>query len=401
MANEVKQRYELKKINQELDYERQRADAANAAKSQFFTSASHDARQPLQAIALLSDALIRSKQLQPEDRQLVERIDTNLLSIRNLFNRVLDISRIESGAVEAVREKVSLQKMWGTLDAQLSNKAEAKGLWLRFAPTDSWIEHDAHIFERILVNLIDNAIKFTETGGVWVAYRKQRKCIEVRDSGVGLGREDQSKVFDEFYQVGNSARKREDGAGQGLGLAIVKRLCDLTHSEIRLRSNLGRGCVFSIAAQAIDVDMSDMLSAPPSQQFTHAALLRDKHVLVFDDDRELCELLCNGLQQHGAQTTAHSEIGPLRNWLAHAKPESQPLDLLITDFRLGGEFTGLDVIRWVRRRYGSTLPVLVVTGDTNSKGMEKLHDLRELAILYKPVDVEELAQQSAKLLQPI
>ncbi|HRH06391.1 MAG TPA: HAMP domain-containing sensor histidine kinase, partial [Burkholderiaceae bacterium] len=229
----IKQQYEIAEQNEalsqlttQLSIERDRADAANAAKSHFFTAASHDARQPLQAISLLFDGFKMSAQTNLQDKKIIEKIEVNLNTIRHLFDRVLDISRIDSGHVTPEIKNFSLQKLFNKLDAQFGELAASKGLWLHFVPTDAWVEHDSELLDRIVSNLVHNAIKYTSTGGVWVAWRQTRGRLEIRDSGLGISKEDQATIFNEFAQVNNPARNNE--AGLGLGLSIVKRLAELT-----------------------------------------------------------------------------------------------------------------------------------------------------------------------------
>jgi len=225
----IKQQYEIAEQNEalsqlttQLSIERDRADAANAAKSHFFTAASHDARQPLQAISLLFDGFKMSAQTNLQDKKIIEKIEVNLNTIRHLFDRVLDISRIDSGHVTPEIKNFSLQKLFNKLDAQFGELAASKGLWLHFVPTDAWVEHDSELLDRIVSNLVHNAIKYTSTGGVWVAWRQTRGRLEIRDSGLGISKEDQATIFNEFAQVNNPARNNE--AGLGLGLSIVKRI---------------------------------------------------------------------------------------------------------------------------------------------------------------------------------
>ncbi|MBL0252150.1 MAG: HAMP domain-containing histidine kinase [Polaromonas sp.] len=251
----IKQQYEIAKQNEalsqltkQLSIERDRADAANAAKSHFFTAASHDARQPLQAISLLFDGFKMSSQTNLQDKKIIEKIEVNLNAIRHLFDRVLDISRIDSGHVTPEIKNFSLQKLFNKLDAQFGELAASKGLWLHFVPTAAWVEHDSELLDRIVSNLVHNAVKYTQTGGVWVAWRQARGRLEIRDSGIGISSGEQATIFNEFAQVNNPARNND--AGLGLGLSIVKRLAELTQTPFGLRSQKNMGSTFWLELNA-------------------------------------------------------------------------------------------------------------------------------------------------------
>ena len=154
----------------------------------------------MQAISLLSESLIRSNHLHDQDRRLVEKISANLHAIRNLFNRVLDISRIEAGSLQPQMQPVSLMDVFDHLSQQYGEIASSNQLWLHFAPTCAMVWHDPELLQRMLGNIIHNALKFTKQGGVWVGYRAQRGCIEIRDSGIGIAAQAQAVIFEDFYQ---------------------------------------------------------------------------------------------------------------------------------------------------------------------------------------------------------
>ncbi len=260
---QITQRFQLENLAQELQRERDRADAANAAKTRFFTAASHDARQPLQAMALLFQSFQKSAQASQADHHTLAKIDLNLQTIHKLFDGVLDISRIDSGTITAQLEPIPVQALFDKLDAQFGSLAAARGLWLRFAPTQACVQHDPQLLERMVSNLVHNALKYTPRGGVWVGWRAARSQLEVRDSGLGISLADQTVIFQEFAQLGN--HERSDKAGLGLGLSIVKRLADLTHTPLGLRSAPGRGSTFWLKLTlAAPVPTAMPPSSPPS-----------------------------------------------------------------------------------------------------------------------------------------
>ncbi|MEO5691494.1 MAG: ATP-binding protein, partial [Usitatibacter sp.] len=210
---------------------RAEAESATLAKSRFLAAASHDLRQPLHALGLFATAL-DERAKDPGTRELTGRISQSIGDLEALFSEVLDVSRLDAGAVVANPQPVALQALFDRIDVDLSTAAQEKALALRFVPSSRVVVSDPVLLERILRNLVANAIKYTPAGGVLVGARRRggRIVVEVRDSGVGIGESEQALVFEEFYQVESVARDRHKGLG--LGLAIVKRLCTLLGHDI-------------------------------------------------------------------------------------------------------------------------------------------------------------------------
>jgi two-component system, sensor histidine kinase len=394
----IKQRFELENLTKQLNTERDRADAANAAKSHFFTAASHDARQPLQVISLLFQSFQKSTQASELDKKIIEKIDVNLKTIRNLFDRVLDISRIDSGNVTPHMQPMNLQVLFDKLDAQFGELAASKGLWLRFVPTDAWVQHDSELLDRIISNLVHNAIKYTPTGGVWVAWRSARGRLEVRDSGLGISEANQQTIFDEFAQINNPARNNE--AGLGLGLSIVKRLADLTQTPLGLNSKLGLGSTFWLKLQT-----ASKIEMVPNLQINNAGVietttviatksngLAGMHVLYSEDEPQIRELFTDMLRATGAVVYPCADVHEAKAILNTALA----VDIVLTDYRLGTSGTGLDVVEAARSQQSdhdkSTLPAVLLTGDTAVKDLLSIQQLSNSTLLHKPVDFEQLAQ---------
>ena len=217
---------------------RHEAENANLSKSRFLAAASHDLRQPLHALGLFASAL-DERVKDPGGRELVGRINQSIGSLEALFDQVLDVSRLDAGAVTAEVRAVPLQPLFDRIANDLSSNAEEKDLALRFVPTSRVVRSDPHLLERILRNLVANAIRYTERGGIVVGVRPRagRVAIEVRDSGIGIADEHRARVFEEFYQAGGGERDRRQGLG--LGLSIVKRLCDAPGARPLVRVGAG------------------------------------------------------------------------------------------------------------------------------------------------------------------
>ena len=399
---QIEQKTQLETLTRALQIEKRHAEEANQAKSHFFTSASHDARQPLQAISLLYESLIRSSNLAPMDRHLVEKIGANLHGIRNLFNRVLDISRIEAGSIQPQMQMIDLAELFAGLDAQYSEIAAHKNIWLRFSATDAQVWHDPELLARMLGNIIHNAIKFTESGGVWVGYRTQRGAIEVRDSGIGIALDEQAHIFQDFYQLDNLERSRNSGAGVGLGLSIVRRMAELTDTGIELRSMLGKGTVFRLhcprvrrdalaAAAANDESIDFPVDAlPPHLNLSEhsSADLHGVQVLYVEDDAELRTLFTQALRARGLSVTACADAAQMRAYVER-HPQVR-IDLLLTDYRLPEQETGVDAALWLQQRLHRPLPIVLLTGDTKIHTDVRLSPLSRLCVLQKPVQLDDM-----------
>lgn len=401
----IKQQYEIAKQNEalsqltkQLSIERDRADAANAAKSHFFTAASHDARQPLQAISLLFDGFKMSSQTNLQDKKIIEKIEVNLNAIRHLFDRVLDISRIDSGHVTPEIKNFSLQKLFNKLDAQFGELAASKGLWLHFVPTAAWVEHDSELLDRIVSNLVHNAIKYTQTGGVWVAWRQARGRLEIRDSGIGISSGEQATIFNEFAQVNNPARNND--AGLGLGLSIVKRLAELTQTPFGLRSQKNMGSTFWLELNAKPLQ-NNLLNAQQTalNNFTKVPAAKMEKPLAgltifyVEDNSQLRNLFEQSLLNAGATVTACANLDEVNTLVAqdvHAK--LQAINVILADYRLGASGTGLDAVQAVRDHTHKNIHAVLITGDSAVRDLQTIQQLPNSTLLHKPVEFHQLKQ---------
>ena len=357
-------------------------------------SASHDARQPLQVIALLFQSFQKSSHASDADKHTIAKIDVNLQTIRNLFDRVLDISRIDSGTITPQLESIPLQALFDKLDAQFGTLAAARGLWLRFAPTQACVLHDPQLLERIASNLVHNALKYTTHGGVWVGWRAARGQLEVRDSGLGISLADQATIFQEFAQLDNPKRdnqehstERHNEAGLGLGLSIVKRLADLTHTPLGLRSAPARGSTFWLKLPlAAPLPTSPPTPAAKSPTLGGPQLLRHLHILYAEDHAPLRALITSLLQNAGATVHPCADVGSALALLR----SGAAVNLVLTDYRLGPSGTGLDVVHAARAQHSAALPAVLLTGDTAVKDLASIQQLAHTTLLHKPVDGDQL-----------
>ena len=367
---------------QQADVARQQAETANRAKTQFFTAASHDLRQPLHAMGLFAEAL-RQRVHEPEVAQLVNSINESVDALEGLFSELLDITRIDSGGVEVHPQPFVVGDILRKLRLHFEPTAFEKGLSLRLRGGTQVVQADPLLVERILRNLVSNAIRYTNDGSVLVSCRRRgdRVLLQVWDTGVGIRDEQQDRIFDEFYQVPNSVSlSPEQRKGLGLGLAIVKRLAELMKASLTLRSQPGRGSVFTLElplGRAPRVAASALPAKGPLALTLHGRLL----VLVEDEPavRQGLDVLLKGW---GADTIAFDSVAACEAWLAD--PGAATPDLAIVDYRLEGGRTGVEAIQLLRRRFGAALPTIVVTGSTMS-GFEHEALEHDFHLLIKPV----------------
>jgi signal transduction histidine kinase/CheY-like chemotaxis protein len=356
----------------------QKLELANLAKSRFLAAASHDLRQPLHALNLFLDQL-RHERNQAERKQLLARIDTAVASMNELFNALLDISKLDAGVLAPSISDFPLDRLLKRIETTFTTAARDKGLRLRMVSSRAWVRSDFILLERILLNLVSNAVRYTERGGIVIGCRLRdgRLRIDVYDSGIGIPEDQRRNIFGEFYQLDGG--KQECAGGLGLGLAIVDRLCGLLDHPIELSSRVGRGSRFSLSIPSVPAG-----AAPAEAPDTARALLvseRGKLIIVIDDNESVRESTCGVLQRWGCLVvTAHSEDAAL---IKLAELGKQP-DLIISDYRLAHEKTGFELINRMRRACGAQIPAFLVSGDTTPERLREAHD-SGYYLLHKPV----------------
>lgn len=344
--------------NTELDEARNTAELANRAKTQFFAAASHDLRQPLHAMGLFAAALA-DKTLDSEMRNMVASINTSVDALEALFNELLDISKIDAGAIRPKNETFALNPLLQRLRIDFKAEAEAKGLDLRVRQSGAMVCSDALLLERVLRNLINNAIRYTRNGGILVGVRRHGANwrIEIWDTGIGIAPEQTDKVFDEFYQVGNPERDRRKGLG--LGLSIVRRLAELLGHTLTLRSRQGHGTVFTLELPAACAQGPDILPAVPAMPSTS---LDGRLILVIDDDEAVREGMRSLLGGWGAEVIACAGMTETLNQIARL--ERAP-DIVVADHQLQEGMVGADAILAIRAHFRKQVPAIIITGSTS------------------------------------
>ena len=372
------------------DEARRAAEAANRAKTQFFAAASHDLRQPLHAMGLFAEAL-RQRIRDPEVASLVNSINESVDALEGLFGELLDITRIDTGGVDVRPEPVRLKEMFGRLRLHFEPAAFEKGLLLAFRGEQHVALADPVLLERVLRNLVSNAIRYTDDGGVLVSARLRqggdggrRLLLQVWDSGIGISEASLPRIFDEFFQVqGGRPLQAHHRKGLGLGLAIVKRLAALMESPISVRSRVGRGTVFSLEVPLGRAPRSADATAGPAAKAALGLTLEGRHVVVVEDEQAVREGLVVLLQAWGAEVTDFDTVEAVEHWLS-ASPGPAP-DLLLVDYRLPQGRTGLDALAVLRARWPQQrLPAILITGSSLG-GHEAEAEQHDFHLLVKPV----------------
>ncbi len=391
-------------ILEERVAERTRAlEVANQSKTRFLASASHDLRQPTAAIGLLV-SLLRQQEVTPQVQELTNMLDEAVVSMESLLVGLLDISRLDAGAVQAQFQPVCLNDVFHALRVHEQSAADAKGLRLRFrfpknATSNLTVLTDPVLIHSVIRNLVANAIRYTQQGGVLVAVRrhgKHRVRIDIWDTGIGIAPDQQERIFDEFYQVSNAARDRSRGIG--LGLAIVRRTASLLGEQVTLKSRLGRGSCFSI-----ELPLNHVNTTKPAAPTSPQQPLTGRNVWVVEDDLLLRRALGEMLQSWGANTRTWPDgealLDELPQLLSSSDRNQRP-DILITDYRLPG-INGLQLSQTIQaylRESGVSLYTLIISGDTDPAEIARLSASGQ-PVMAKPFRSERLLEQLLALHQ--
>lgn len=371
----------IEEATRESRLKKDEAENANFAKTRFLAAASHDLRQPMHALGLFVGEL-QAKLTTPEQRQLVGKVEESVDALSNLLDALLDISKLDAGVVTPDVRIFSVASLLERIANDYVPLAEHKGVTLRVIPNNTIIYSDPILLERMLVNLISNAIRYTPSGGrVMLACRNrgEQLRVEVRDNGEGIPANEQQNIFKEFVQLSNKERDR--GKGLGLGLAIVNRLAKLLHHDIALRSAPGRGSVFSLAVpkvlKPVQEPMQNLASEEITQQRTPDEF-DNLDVLVVDDNQLVLKSTQGILESWGCRVAIAASLQEV----AKIRREAD-FDLVICDYRLP-DSDGIEVYDWIQAHFKSQPMFILISGDTAPEVLQ-LVDERGIQLLHKPV----------------
>lgn len=378
LVESVEMRNEQIRLNEQLRTALEQAEEANAAKTRFLASASHDLRQPLHTLTLFCAALM-THPLDESARRILTHMDAALGALRSQLTALLDMSKLDAGIVSVNARPCDIAPMLRRLGDAKREEAHAKGLQLRCLVDGAMVVHtDPLHLERIVGNLLDNAIKYCDAGQVWLTAQLvgDQLQLTVKDTGRGIAEKDLSKVFEEFYQVDNPERDRTRGLG--LGLSIVQRLGRLLGLPVTLESELGVGTVVSLS-----LPLAQAAEAEPAEEPVESAAIPLCHMLVLDDEAGVRVAMKTLLESLGCRVTLAASTDEAMR-LASADPP----DVVLADFRLRGEESGIKAIRKLRQQQPD-LPAMLISGDT---AQDRLLEAQQagLRMLHKPVSVDVL-----------
>ncbi len=375
-------RYEREQLVAELEQKNVEIVRANQSKSRFLAAASHDIRQPMHAQHLLLGEL-SARLDKPEDRAIVDLLRQSMVSMRTLLDGLLEVSRLDAGSIEVHKRDFDLLPLIHRLEHEFKSLMQEKGLIFRVARCQVTVHSDPALLERILRNLLHNAIRYTTDGAVMLACRRRGAgvAIEIRDSGPGIPSSLHEQIFEEFYQLGNKARQRT--AGQGLGLSIVRRLVDLLGHRLALRSAPDQGSTFSLW-----LPLSDRAAASPAvnSETVVQAALAGLRVVVIDDDPAVLTAMQLPLLRWGCSACLTPDP---RQALQQIEQGVLHPDVIVTDYRLADGETGL---HWARRlclAAATTPKIIVLTGDSAPDCLREVRSSGAL-LMHKPVATEVL-----------
>jgi signal transduction histidine kinase/CheY-like chemotaxis protein len=383
---------QVRQTNASLEQALARLTQKDREKTRFFAAASHDLRQPIQAMRLFLDAL---KQVRDADERarLVEAVEVASRSLNELLDTLLDVSRLDAGAVVPRLERVGLDEIFTWLDGNFSPLALDRQLRFKlwFPERPLALHTDKRLLDSILANLVGNALKYTRRGGVLVSFRRRRdRCLfQVWDSGGGIDAEHLPHIFDEFYQVDNPNRDRAKGLG--LGLAIVRRTAQLLGYAVECRSRPGRGSVFTVSLPLAALHMSgDAAAAAPAAAAVDDRQFRGRHVWVLEDDPLVGNALGDWLISLGCVVSIFASAEQ-----ALAAADKPDADFFLVDFQLAGAMNGFDFLDAVRRERAGPIHAVVVSGNTSGRFIEAAERSR-WPILFKPADPAQILARLAE-----
>jgi len=386
-------RHENDVLVKELSLAKEKAEIANLEKSRFLAAASHDLRQPMQGLWLFVGNL-RQQWGRPDAIKILDHIEASLDAMRSLFDALLNISQLDSGGVEASFRNFAIQDSLSRVESEFSAECDRKMLRFKVWPSTAWVHSDPMLLDRILLNFVANAVKYTPTGGgLLVACRRrgERLDIQVWDTGLGIPVEHQESIFSEFVQLNNPERDRAKGLG--LGLAISRRLAVILGAALQLRSRPGHGSVFSVSVPL--AERAAPATEPVSGILRHADQLRGLRLAFVDDEPNIIQAVCGMCAPWGVDVVCASGLDEMLARLGNESPHC-----ILTDYRLRDGKTGLELIDALRKRWpdGPLIPATLLTGDTETD-LASAAKQKQINVVYKPISPGTL-QEVLKALVP-
>ena len=367
------------------------ADRANKAKSLFLASASHDLRQPLNAMQMYIAAL-QSKVKDKEIMRIIEDINSVSISTARLLNALLDVSELEVGAIKPRFESFSVNNMLISIFQSFLPLAKDKGLNFRVVPSSLYVRSDPALLERILGNFMSNAIRYTNKGSVLIGCRKRgdKVVIEVWDTGCGISNDQMSLIYEDFYQIENKERDR--GKGLGLGLALAKRLAESLEHSINSKSTLGAGSCFSVAVDIAENNTENN----QDESFMNIMNLSGANILLVEDDMDVLRATKQLLESWGCKVKTARNKDEVMN-LIKENPYDNP-DIILADNRLPGDASGIDITYLIQEKLQASIPCVIMTGDVERNHVQSIID-QGFPVLLKPIQPAKFRAMLSHLIQ--
>jgi len=367
------------------------AERANKAKSLFLASASHDLRQPLNAMQMYIAAL-QSKVKDKKILRIIEDINSVSLSTARLLNALLDVSELEAGAIKPRFESFSVNNMLISIFQSFLPLAKDKGLNFRVVPSSLYVRSDPALLERILGNFMSNAIRYTNKGSVLIGCRKRgdKVVIEVWDTGCGISDDQMSLIYEDFYQIENKERDR--GKGLGLGLALAKRLSESLEHKIVSKSTFGSGSCFSVLVNIGEKTVDEN----QDESFMNIMNLSGANILLVEDDMDVLKATKQLLESWGCKVKTARNKDEVMN-LIKENPYDNP-DIILADNRLPGDASGIDITYLIQEKLQASIPCVIMTGDVERNHVQSIID-QGFPVLLKPIQPAKFRAMLSHLIQ--
>ena len=367
------------------------AERANKAKSLFLASASHDLRQPLNAMQMYIAAL-QSKVKDKEILRIIEDINSVSISTARLLNALLDVSELEVGAIKPRFESFPLNNMLISIFQSFLPLAKDKGLNFRVVPSSLYVRSDPALLERILGNFMSNAIRYTNKGSVLIGCRKRgdKVVIEVWDTGCGISDDQMSLIYEDFYQIENKERDR--GKGLGLGLALAKRLSASLEHKIVSKSTFGSGSCFSVLVNIGEKTVDEN----QDESFMNIMNLSGVNILLVEDDMDVLKATKQLLESWGCKVKTARNKDEVMN-LINENPYDNP-DIILADNRLPGDASGVDITYLIQEKLQTSIPCVIMTGDVERNHVQSIID-KGFPVLLKPIQPAKFRAMLSHLIQ--
>ena len=366
----------------ELAQRRDEAERANAAKSRFLATASHDLRQPMHSIGLLVD-ILRERLGHAPMAELAAKVQLSVVAMEGMFGSLLDISKLDAGAVQPAFETVDLPQLLAQVERTFLPQAQARGLRLRVHAAALFARSDVALLERIVNNLVANAVRYTGEGGILVACRRRGETclLQVWDTGTGIASENLALIFDEFFRIDSPVAKGEKGLG--LGLSIVQRSAHILGHPLAVRSRPGRGSVFELVLDRVTCGVAIPRDDGPAPG---RDLLSGAFVVVADDDEGNRTAIRDVLERWGCLVLGGASGAEL---IAESARHLRIPDLIVTDLQLSSDQDGFELIECLRRLHEEHIPAVVVTASTEGD-LAARAGRADALLLHKPVGTGRL-----------